>query len=88
MDRWKAAFYSFELNFQFAYLDFHLVDRQLKSRTLIDPSQITAHPFNENLNNSGSFTIERFQLEFTTVMLTSGDTAFAKAVNIYSNPEN
>ena len=78
--------YSFELNFLLPDHDVYLVDNHMNTRTLIAQSQITSHSFNVDLNDAGSFATDRFQLEFETVTLSSGDLAFAKAVQLYPNP--
>ena len=82
----ESGDYSFELNFQLPDHDVFLVDNHLGTRTLIDQSQITNHSFDVDLSDAGSFAADRFQLEFETVTLSSGDLAFAKAVQLYPNP--
>ena len=82
----ESGNYSFELNFQLPDHDVFLVDNHLGTRTLIDQSQITNHSFDVDLSDAGSFAADRFQLEFETVTLSSGDLAFAKAVQLYPNP--
>ncbi|ARN79223.1 hypothetical protein BST97_15205 [Nonlabens spongiae] len=78
--------YSFELNFQLPDHEVYLVDNHLNTRVLIDQSQITNYSFDVDLSDAGSFAADRFQLEFETVTLSSGDLAFAKAVQLYPNP--
>jgi hypothetical protein len=63
-----------------------LVDDFLNSSTVLFPNNETLFTFNVDLNNAGSFAYNRFHIEFTTTTLGNGDTAFAKAVQLYPNP--
>ncbi|MGB3591637.1 MAG: Calx-beta domain-containing protein [Nonlabens sp.] len=83
----ESGTYTFELEFNdMVDTAVELVDNYLGTAIAVPQNQTTSHIFNVDMVDPESFASDRFFLRFTTGTLSSGDTAFAKAVTLYPNP--
>jgi len=83
----EAGNYTFELEFNgLVDTTVELVDNHSGAVTTVTQNQIFPHSFNVDLADAGSFANDRFYVRFNTGTLSSGDVAFAKAVQLYPNP--
>jgi hypothetical protein len=64
----------------------HLVDNHLNTTTAIPQDADFAYAFDVDQADASSHAADRFYIEFTMGTLSSGDVAFAKAVQLYPNP--
>jgi hypothetical protein len=87
MTNMQTGTYTFELNFNgLVNTSIKLIDQHLGTATVINQSAIETYSFDVDESIPGSMDQNRFYIEFTTGTLSSGDVAFAKAVQLYPNP--
>ncbi|MGB5981148.1 MAG: HYR domain-containing protein [Nonlabens sp.] len=83
----QTGTYTFEFNFNgLVNTSIQLVDQFLGTSTPINQGTIESYSFDIDQSNPASMDQNRFYIEFTTGTLSSGDLAFAKAVQLYPNP--